>query len=298
MAKCQNAGCGLVWLDPVPLEEDIYKAYLNYYTHAAKGEEHPKSLYRHFRSFGLAVLLKATTLFCGLTKQKNDVDKMHLDGVPLGRLLDIGCGSGAFLHKMKASGWTVEGLDFDADAACAAMDTYGVQVRVGRLADMDYESESFDAITMHHVIEHVFDPVSLLREIWRILKPRGRLIVVTPNVNSWGHEQFGECWRGLEPPRHVRLYNSRALANATAAAGFQQIDAYSTAANAGSIIAPSIALDIATKLNRLAERAAPPTILKALVMQCREAWLNHGGHDVGEECVLVARKQCGHLISP
>jgi 2-polyprenyl-3-methyl-5-hydroxy-6-metoxy-1,4-benzoquinol methylase len=291
ITKCQNSDCGLAWLDPEPLEEDIYKAYQSYYTHGEQqGTKPPKSFLRRVRSSGLSPLIKVSTLFCGLSKEKDDVKHMHLNELPVGRLLDIGCGSGAFLHRMKAKSWTVEGLDFDEDAVRAAREAYGVDARVGRLEDMAYASESFDAITMHHVIEHVFDPVSLMREIRRILKPRGRLVAVTPNINSWGHDRFGASWRGLEPPRHVRLFNSRALANAASAAGFPEIKAYSTAANAWSILASSIVLDGATKLDRFPEPVGPLIKIKALAMQCREAWLNIGNRDVGEECVLVAEK--------
>lgn len=287
MAKCQNPDCGLAWLDPEPLEEDIHKAYQNYYTHNVDG--YSKSVGRRLRSAGFQLVLKVSTFLCGLSKQKNNLERMHLDKAPLGRLLDIGCGGGAFLNKMKASGWTVEGLDFDSEAVRAAIETYGVQARVGSLEEIGYASESFDAITMHHVIEHVYHPVTLLREIRRILKPGGRLIVVTPNSNSWGHEWFGENWRGLEPPRHVRLFNSRALARTAAAAGFQKIHVYSTAANAWNLIAFSIALANAAKMNRFLEPVGPFIKLRALAMQFREAWLNLDNHDLGEECVLVAR---------
>lgn len=288
VSRCLNADCGLLWLDPFPVEDDLGKAYQTYYTHGG-GKQH-KSLGRRILVSGLAVLVKLITFLCGLARQKRNVANMHLDGMPPGRLLEIGCGDGAFLYKMKERGWIVEGLDFDGDAVRAAVSNYGVQARTERLEDMDYASESFDAITMHHVIEHVFDPVGLLREIHRLLKPGGRLVAVTPNVNSWGHERFRENWRGLEPPRHVRIFSRHALASATAAAGFQQSWVYSTAANAWNIFVSSFALDGATKLVNSSEPPGTLIILRALAMQCREAWLNLGGRDNGEECVLVARK--------
>lgn len=291
ITKCQNTECGLAWLDPEPLEEEIYKAYQSYYTHGElEGAATPKSLLRRARSFGLSSLINLSTLFCALTKEKTDVEHMHLNDLPVGKLLDIGCGGGAFLHKMRVRGWTVEGLDFDEGAVRAARADYGVEARVGRLEDMAFASESIDAVTMHHVIEHVFDPVSLMREVRRILKPQGRLVVVTPNISSWGHDRFGASWRGLEPPRHTRLFSSRALASAATAAGFHRIYAYSTAANAWSILAASIVLDDAARRDRTPEQIGPLVKLKALSMQCYEAWLNAGNRDVGEECVLVAKK--------
>lgn len=288
LVRCQNPVCGLVWLNPEPLETEIYKAYLEYYTHDVETQK--KSPIRRLRSFGLQILYKASIISGGLSRQWEDLENMHLNGAPPGRLLDVGCGSGEFLHKMKKVGWIVEGLDFDEDAILKAINTYGVDARTGRLEDMAYEAEVFDAITMSHVIEHIFDTAGLLSEIRRILKPGGRLIAVTPNIDSWGHKRFRQHWRGLEPPRHVRLFNLRALANAATEAGYRHVRVYSTAAGSWSMFAASHGLESGTDKNAYALPKRQLIVLKSLVMQTQEAWANMARGDVGEVCVLVAEK--------
>jgi SAM-dependent methyltransferase len=82
---------------------------------------------------------------------------------------------------------------------------------------------SFDAVTMSHVIEHVYDPESLLRTALGLLKPNGTLVCVTPNVLSDNHLQFGRSWRDLDPPRHLQLFTPDALENLARHAGFRSV---------------------------------------------------------------------------
>ena len=90
-------------------------------------------------------------------------------------------------------------------------------------------ASSADAITLHHVIEHVPDPIALLRECARILRPGGKLAVATPNVESLGHRLFGRCWLALDPPRHLHLFSMPALRACVRKAGLQVRSLRSTA---------------------------------------------------------------------
>ena len=120
------------------------------------------------------------------------------------------------MHEL---GWHAEGVDFDPQAARNAV-AKGVKVYVGELAALRFPDAAFDAVTMSHFIEHVHDPSLLLRECHRILKPGGRLVVVTPNNASFGHHIYKENWRGLEPPRHLHLFNIACLDALAARNGF------------------------------------------------------------------------------
>ena len=76
---------------------------------------------------------------------------------------------------------------------------------------MNYPADSFDAVIMSHVIEHVPQPRELLAECARLLKLGGRLVMLTPNAESFGLDYYGRCWRGLEPPRHLQIFSQPAL---------------------------------------------------------------------------------------
>lgn len=240
LTKCSSQFCGLIWMNPMPLSEDIGKAYETYYTHASQdGASQPggvlKQLYQKIKrgylagEYGYQTSPKST-LFEVLGKllylfpvRRSDVDDdiRCLHAVPHGLLLDIGCGSGDWLVSMRELGWEVEGVDFDENAVKAAM-LKGLRVHCGTLDAQDYPDECIDAITLNHVIEHVPDPVATLIECRRILKKDGRLILYTPNSASLGHRLFGEHWRGLEPPRHLHLFSPSSIRALLLLAGFPE----------------------------------------------------------------------------
>ena len=227
LKKCPSKGCGLIWLDPMPLEEDIGKAYQSYYTHQDTvriPDTWPRRAYQTVKEGYLAnrygyrkEALPAWKRLLGLLiylhpgrRAVLDFSAMYLPIRPGGCLLEIGCGSGGMLKQMQELGWDVEGVDFDSVAVAKAREK-GLEVHLGTLEDQDYANDRFDAVVMIHLIEHVYEPSRLMRECHRILKPGGRLVVVTPNNESWGHEMFRSCWRGLEPPRHLHIFNIPAL---------------------------------------------------------------------------------------
>ena len=288
ISRCKSTGCGLVWLDPRPLEDDIYKAYATYYTHSTPGGV--RSLRSRFLSTMFGWLVNVLSNLNGLTNERRDLADMHLNELPPGRLLEIGCGDGQFLDRMKGFGWTVEGVDFDAKAADAAKEKFGIDVKVGRLEEMRYPDGSFDAVTMRHVIEHVFDPIATMREVRRILKPGGIVVVLTPNADSLGLRTYGPNWRGLEPPRHIHIFTPRTLDHVASKAGLETVRAYSTAVNAWVTLLASMLLaenKSSTCLNP--SKPSVRMILRTLALHYREARMNASTKLDGEECVLLAR---------
>jgi 2-polyprenyl-3-methyl-5-hydroxy-6-metoxy-1,4-benzoquinol methylase len=230
----------LVWLDPMPSPQDIGKAYANYYTHAVvrpstshplkrlfhlakQGYWHSQYQYPPATNFRLAAaVLGALLRFSPIHRRETDADVRFLPAVPHGRLLDVGCGSGDWLLAMSQRGWRVEGLDFDSNAVAVAR-SRGLKVATGALEAQQYNNSTFDAVTLSHVIEHVPDPVACLRECARVLKPGGRLVLLTPNADSLGHRIFGDSWRGLEPPRHLHVFSLHSMQRALQLAGFKAI---------------------------------------------------------------------------
>jgi SAM-dependent methyltransferase len=140
---------------------------------------------------------------------------------PGGALLDVGCGSGRYLDLMRALGWPrTAGVDISRTAVTAAKEL-GLEVYAGELHEAGLEAASFDAISISHTLEHVADPVALLREVRRVAKPGGRIAIVVPNVESMSSRVFGERWVGWEAPRHLINFSRKALAEVLAAAGLR-----------------------------------------------------------------------------
>ena len=237
---CSNSQCGLIWLDPMPVTEDLGKAYANYYTHVTPDLTGRagwlKRIYRLMKSGYLAhkyqyamasksslaqVIGKLLYLF-PIRRGKVDDEVRYLPAVPQGRLLDVGCGTGEWLVTMRDLGWRVEGVDFDGRAVDVARQN-GLEACVGALEQQNFPTNRFDAVTLNHVIEHVPDPVLTLSECCRILKPGGKLVLCTPNGSSLGHRLFQQDWRGLEPPRHLHIFSTGNAVRLLELSGFNRI---------------------------------------------------------------------------
>jgi len=103
------------------------------------------------------------------------------------------------------------------------MDKYGIHVHTGDLKEINLSDNSFDAITLSHTIEHLYDPLESIKRCHQLLKKEGKLIVTTPNANSLSHQRYGKYWRGLEPPRHIQIFTANSLS--TGAAGIYKVSA-------------------------------------------------------------------------
>jgi 2-polyprenyl-3-methyl-5-hydroxy-6-metoxy-1,4-benzoquinol methylase len=137
-----------------------------------------------------------------------------------GRLLDFGCGSGSYLHRMAAQGWEVTGLDAAVGPVRRIREEYGLRALAGELPHPELQPCTFDVVTMWHSLEHVQEPLATLREAHRLLVPGGKLIVACPNIESWAFRRFGRDWFGLDVPRHLTHFTPTTLLAMLHAAGF------------------------------------------------------------------------------
>ena len=193
---------------------------------------------------------------------------------------------------MSKKGWLVEGVDLDSQAVEAARAKYGVNVYNGRLEEINYPSHSFDAVTMNHVIEHIHDPIALLQECHRILKPGGILVVVTPNINSWGHRKFGQNWRDLDPPRHLYLFSQKLLLECASRAGFNDFKTKTVPVNAWRANTGSLYIKTMGKYTtEMSRRPKIGIVLKAIFLHFAELRAMGQDADLGEETVLFCKKE-------
>jgi 2-polyprenyl-3-methyl-5-hydroxy-6-metoxy-1,4-benzoquinol methylase len=131
-------------------------------------------------------------------------------GVKQGSLLDIGSGTGAFLHYMKQNGWQVTGLEPDEKARQNAKEIYEVESKpVEELFSL--QKEQYDAITMWHVLEHVHEIHAYLQNIRGLLKPTGTLLIAVPNYTSLDAEIYKEYWAAYDVPRHLYHFSPTAM---------------------------------------------------------------------------------------
>lgn len=127
-----------------------------------------------------------------------------------GRLLDVGCGSGAFLLGMKAKDFEVVGVE-PHPQACARAKASGLEVFCGTVEGVTFSPAGFDSITLHHVLEHVPSPLRTLKRCRELLKPNGVIVITTPNERSLAHRLFRTRWLNLDPPRHTFLFSPRTI---------------------------------------------------------------------------------------
>jgi SAM-dependent methyltransferase len=224
-------------LDPRPTSRTLHEAYPpSYFTHRAPTIEGPprgtvalarralRNGYVNDRyGFGLRPALPrpiAAGALRAAPRRRADVDRSYRHLRLSQRLLDVGCGNGTFVAAAGSAGWEAVGIDVDA-AAVGSGRSHGLDLRVELLTDhAEVHPSSYDAMTMSHVLEHVGDPVGLLRSAYRSLRPGGALWIATPNLDSLGHAVFGPAWTGLDLPRHLVLFNGPALDEALRRAGF------------------------------------------------------------------------------
>ncbi len=288
--RCNTVDCSLIWQDPMPIAEDLPKAYVNYYTHAEEKNTTHGMFGRRLARLPANLLDSLIIRLLGIRKQRKAMRSLGLKGLAPGRMLEIGCGRGERLSLFKDMGWDVSGQEIDIKAVAHVKATRGLDVLCGELTSLGLEPEQFDVIVMSHVLEHVLDIQTTLSECFRLLKFGGRLIVATPNADSLGHQKFGKDWRGLEPPRHLYIFSKNNLQALLLQNGFCQVSLQTNAASARGLFEASCLLrEGRVSLN---EKYPPTSIYyNSLLFQYKEWLLSRTCPQVGEELFAQAFKQ-------
>ena len=301
-SRCLGPQCGLLWLNPMPHADDIWKAYRNYYPReervapatTSRVRLLPRAITRAHVGVYLGYLNRNPTmreralrvLAWPVPARRADPD-FPLKYLPLrnrGRILDIGRGSGALLESF---GWRAERIDSDPIVVAAARRN-GLEVYAGSLLKQKLPDASFDGVVMSHFIEYVHHPLELLQETRRILKPGRRLVIATPNAASLGHRILREEWPFLDPPRHLQVFTPRALKRLALAAGFKGVRIRTEVRTAAAML-PLL------RVRNTASASSPklsPMMRRSLVagrlLAYGEELARHFDRESGEEIALVA----------
>jgi SAM-dependent methyltransferase len=145
------------------------------------------------------------------------------NGRPPGRLIEIGTGAGFFLKAAVRAGFDAYGLDLSTAAAAYARTTLGLRVIETSAEEMPFDAGYFDAAAMFEVIEHLRDPLGVVRAARRALKPGGRLILSTPNLDALSRRVLGDEWAVLSPAEHLYYFTETTLRAMLLKGGFGSV---------------------------------------------------------------------------
>jgi 2-polyprenyl-3-methyl-5-hydroxy-6-metoxy-1,4-benzoquinol methylase len=299
-SQCSRSQCGMLWLNPMPHPEDIWKAYRNYYTHDEESAPPTTSPLRTlkqvvkrayvgthlgYRNRNLTMRERALGMLAWLDPARRadtDFPLKYLRFEGRGRLLEVGCGRGALLSTMQSFGWRAEGVDVDPVVVAAARRN-GLDVHAGTLHARKFPDATFDAVVMSHLLEHVHHPLELLMEARRVLKPGCHLVLATPNAASLGHRILREEWPFLDPPRHLQVFTPRALRQLVIAAGFEDV-------RVGTELRTAAAMPSLLRSRRLGTDASTSRMMRIAgrLLACGEALALRFDREAGEEIALVA----------
>lgn len=206
LTDCQN--CGFRFTNPRPEAETIGKYYQSdeYISHSDTNKGLVSKAYRTVRQITLRSKLNLIEEVNGQTK---------------GSLLDIGCGTGYFLQTSKQAGWKVAGVEPDSGARAIAQEQTGVIIEPDFLA-AKYE-QTFDVITMWHVLEHVHRLDETLQKLKKLIGEKGTLVIAVPNHASDDAQKYGEQWAAYDVPRHLYHFTPTTMSLLAKKNGFELI---------------------------------------------------------------------------
>lgn len=133
-----------------------------------------------------------------------------LVGKPTATLLDAGAGTGAFAHTMQKHGWTVQGIEPDDNARKLAKDNYDLDLQTPENLGL-MQTQSFDVVTLWHVLEHVHDLHTYLDSFFRLLKQDGTLVIAVPNYTCYDAAIYGNSWAAYDVPRHLYHFSPKSM---------------------------------------------------------------------------------------
>jgi ubiquinone/menaquinone biosynthesis C-methylase UbiE len=191
----ENLQCLKTTLQPSPTNLGIYYESEDYISHTDSKKNFIEKLYHAVRTYSLQQKFK---LIAAQTTKRAD---------SAGTILDIGCGTGDFLKTMETNGWDITGFEPNSKAAQIAK-SKGLNL----MNDLSYVPDNyFDVITMWHVLEHVADLENQIKELHRLIKPNGLIIIAVPNFKSFDATYYKSNWAAFDVPRHLWHFSADSI---------------------------------------------------------------------------------------
>ena len=188
--------CTVRFTQEVPDQQKISRYYKseNYISHSNTNKGILSRIYKTVRNHTL--------------ETKSNLIKKYT--VKEGTLLDLGAGIGAFLNTMREKGWNVTGVEPDEGARSQALKFYDLKLtQTSELSLLP--ANSFDAITLWHVLEHVHELHPYLDQLKKLLKPNGKLFIAVPNYTSTDAKFYGSYWAAYDVPRHLYHFSPKSI---------------------------------------------------------------------------------------
>lgn len=236
IVRCRT--CGLVYVNPRPASEDLVSLYIDYHTREGENEASWDRLMS--RVFGESAELLCSSRNCAGP----------------GRLLDVGCGFGAFVARMRERGWDAEGLD-PSPAVVSAAASRGRPVRLGTLEALRSEPGAYDAVTMFYVLEHLPDPIGALMKVSDLLAPGGTILIRVPHTTPIVRllAPLGLDGALYDPPFHLYDFSPSVLREMLQRGGFVDVRTFpgkpTVSSHLGTRIASGLFGALATGIHAL-----------------------------------------------
>ena len=207
VVRCTS--CGLMRTNPRPSQETIGFYYPDNY-----GPYLGTEIKKNFSPDVKLSLIKK------IIKKLIDFKTKPLPYLSPRRMLEVGCGAGAFLHKMAAKGWEVSGIELSKKAAEAASN-HGYNIYKGALETAPAPSQPCDLIVGWMVLEHLHDPIQGLKKLFHWARPGGYLVLSVPNAGALEFNLFKKRWYALQLPNHLYHFTPKTLRKTINASGWQ-----------------------------------------------------------------------------
>lgn len=239
VVKCK--GCSLEYVNPRLSDEELQKIYNeNYYDNPDFYSEEDGKHYGYDHYFQ-----DKDNIQLNFVKRISRIGKL-MPGK--GKFLDVGCAAGFVLDLARKDGWEVYGVDLSAEAIEYGKNELGLNVQQKILSEAGFEDEFFDVVTILDVIEHLPDPRNEIKEMAKVLKKDGLLVVTTPNVGSLVPKIIGKHWLEYKRVReHIYFFSNKTLRKMLEGEGFKVVRTETT----GRVFELHKLLEMATLQSRL-----------------------------------------------